>query len=49
MLKIIDSINDVANKFNIDRKRMKNILLSVKEKPTGAKRKRVDGGGRESR
>ena len=25
---------------------MKNTFLSVKEKPTGAKQKRVDGGGR---
>ena len=40
-----NSTNAAANKFNIDRKRirecmsMKNTLLSVKEKPTGAKRK----------
>ena len=45
------SINSPSNKFNIYRKRIrdwisnKDSLVSLKEKPTGAKRKRLNGGG----
>lgn len=48
----INTIKAAANKFNIDRKRIrewvstKDSLSSLKEKPKGAKRMRLNGGGR---